>query len=188
MGIGASRPQPPARQRSRFGRVVLVVLLALLAGMAWLFLAPPTGEAFEDGPVVVLGGGGGERLQTAIDIVGEPAPGRELVLSEGAYSEWEVRGRSCREEAVRCFDPRPANTYGEAVTVADLAAEQGWERVTVVTSDYHATRSRLYFHACLDTDVTLVAADSGYSMAARVTGAPYEVLGTLAALGNLAYC
>ena len=188
MGIGASRPQPPVRQRSRLGRVVLVLLLALVAGMAWLFLAPPVGEPFEDGPVIVLGGGGGERLTTAIDIVGDPRPGRELVLSEGAYSEWEVRGRSCREASVHCFDPRPANTYGEAVTVATLAAEQGWERLTVVTSDYHATRSRLYFHTCLDTEVTLVAADSGYSMGTRVAGAPYEVLGTLAALGNLAYC
>ncbi len=188
MGIGAPRPQRPEPRRGCLGRVVAVLVLGVVGLLAWLFIWPPTGQPHEQGPVVVLGGGAGERLRTAIDIVGEPQVGRELVLSEGAYSEWEVLGRSCREEAVRCFDPRPANTYGEAVTVDRIAAEQGWDRLTVVTSDYHATRSRLYFRSCVDADVTLVAADSGHTVGARVSGAPYEILGTLAALGNLPYC
>ena len=188
MGIGASRPQRPTRRRSWAGRLAATLLLAVVVAVAWLFVWPPAGQPLEDGPVVVLGGGGGERLQAALHLVGEPGPGRELVLSEGAYSEWEVLGRSCREESVTCFDPQPANTFGEAVTVAELARERGWDRVPVVTSDYHVTRSRLYFHRCLDVEVALVAADSGYSVGARVAGLPYELLGTFAALGNLSYC
>lgn len=188
MGIGASPPQSPGRRGTWRGRLVLMLLFALLGVTAWLFIWPPTGEPLGDGPVVVLGGGGAERLRATLDLVGEPEPGRELLLSEGAYSEWEVMGRSCREEAVHCFDPRPANTFGEALAVARLVREHDWTWVTVVTSDYHATRSRLYFHACLDVEVSLVATDSGRSIGARVAGLPHEVLGSFAALGNLYDC
>lgn len=188
MSIGASRPRKQRRDGGWSGRIALTLLLAIFAAGAWLFVWPPEGTPYEDGPVVVLGGGAGERLRAAVELVGEPTAGRDLVLSEGAYSEWEVLGRSCGEEAVRCFDPQPPNTFGEAVTFADIARERGWDRVTVVTSDYHVTRSRLYFHRCLDIEVAVIAADSGYSVGAMVANSPYEIMGTFAAISNLASC
>lgn len=188
MGIGAPPPRPAGRRTSRTGRVVGLLVLAALGATAWLFVWPPAGAPLADGPVVVLGGGGGERLRAAIGLVDEPAPGRELVLSEGAYSEWEVRGRTCGEQGVRCFDPQPANTFGEALFVAELTRERGWSQLTVVTSDYHVTRSRLYFHSCVDAEVALVAVDSRWSLGSRVAELPREILGTFAALGNLLHC
>lgn len=188
MSIGAPRPRQRRRDGGWSGRIALTLLLAIFAAGAWLFVWPPDGTPYEEGPVVVLGGGADTRLRTALELVGEPRAGRELVLSEGAYSEWEVLGRSCGEEAVRCFDPQPPNTFGEAVTFADIARERGWERATVVTSDYHLTRSRLYFHRCLDIEVAVIAADSDHSVGTRVANTLYEVLGTFAAVGNLASC
>lgn len=188
MSLGATPPRRPGPRRSLGARLALLLVVALLALVAWLYVWPPTGEPLPDGPVVVLGGGEGERLVAALDLVGEPEVGRELVLSEGASAEWESMGRTCRVDEVRCIEPRPGNTYGEALTVARLARERGWPRLTVVTSDYHVTRTRLYFDRCVDAEVRVVGVDSGRSLAGRLGGAPYEVLGTLAAFGNLATC
>lgn len=188
MGIGAAPPRRPPRRTSWSARVTLLLLATGVGLLAWLYVWPPTGQPLDDGPVVVLGGGGGERLATALDLLGEPAAERPLVLSEGASSEWERLGRSCREDVVRCFDPQPANTFGEARTFARLAEDRGWRSATVVTSDYHATRARMYFAACVEAEVRVVAADSGWSVTSRVAGAPYELLGTLAGVGNLRDC
>lgn len=188
MGIGASPPQRPTHRPSRAGRAAFLLLVALVGVLAWLYVWPPAGEPFGGGPVVVVGGGGGERLITALEIVGEPAPGRELVLSEGASSEWERMGRSCREEDVRCFEPEPGNTFGEARTFARIAEERGWRRATVVTSEYHVTRTRMYFRSCLDGEVRVVAADSGWRVFTRMVRAHHEILGTLVGLGALPHC
>ena len=188
MGIGAAPPRRPPRRTSWSARVTLLLLAMVTGLLAWLYVWPPTGEPLDEGPVVVLGGGAGERLLTALDLLGEPAADRPLVLSEGASSEWERRGRSCREDEVRCFDPEPANTFGEARTFARIAEDRGWHSATVVTSDYHATRTRMYFTACVEAEVNVVAADSGWSVGTRVAGAPYELLGTFAGVGNLLHC
>ena len=188
MGIGAAPPRRPPRRTSWSARVTLLLLAAATGLLAWLYVWPPTGEPLDEGPVVVLGGGAGERLLTALDLLGEPAEDRPLVLSEGASSEWERRGRSCREHEVRCFDPQPPNTFGEARTFAELAQDRGWHSATVVTSDYHATRTRMYFAACVEAEVSVVAAESGWSVGTRVAGLPYELLGTLAGVGNLRSC
>jgi uncharacterized SAM-binding protein YcdF (DUF218 family) len=188
VGIGAAPPRRPPRRTSWSARLTLLLLATVAGLLAWLYVWPPAGQPLDEGPVVVLGGGAGERLLTAVDLLGEPSPQRPLVLSEGASSEWERRGRSCRENEVRCFDPQPGNTFGEARTFAGLAQDRDWRSVTVITSDYHATRTRMYFAACVEADVRVVAADSGWSVGARVAGLPYELLGTLAGVGNLRHC
>lgn len=188
MSLGARPPQRPSTGRTVAGRVALVLLAGLLGVAAWLYVWPPTGEPLDEGPVVVLGGGDGERLTAARELVGEPRIGRELVLSQGASAQWELLGRTCVVEEVRCFEPEPGNTYGEALAVDRLAGERGWSQVTVVTSDYHATRTRLYFERCVAADVEVVGVDSGRSLSDRIAGTPYELLGTLAAVGNLLTC
>jgi uncharacterized SAM-binding protein YcdF (DUF218 family) len=152
-----------------------VVLLAL---GAWLYVWPPAGTPLPAGPVVVLGGGS-DRLERGREIVDEVGAGRELVLSAGSISKWEKAGGSCGDEGVRCVDPYPVNTFGEAVTVDRLAADDGWAQVTVVTSEYHVTRARLLFNRCVDAEVRVVASESDRSVWGRVAGAYREILGTV---------
>jgi hypothetical protein len=69
-------------------------------------------------------------------------------------------------EGVICFTPDEVSTIGEAFTVRDIAAQQSWESLTVVTSRYHAFRAHYIFEQCVgdDVDVNLVHADPGYNV------------------------
>lgn len=133
---------------------MLVVLLVSLP----LFVMPSVDEpedvrAAPADAVVVLGGGQGERIATASSLLGRlPEPPPQLLLSV-PYDQpllmcGTVPDRPTVE--VRCLVPDPMTTAGEAATVTALAAEQGWHRLVVVTSDYHVTRARRLFGACIE--------------------------------------
>ena len=166
----------------------MVVLALLVGGCGWLYGWPPGGEALDTGPVVVLGGGTGDRLALGRHLVETGDRPRELVLSAGAADEWEAAGRSCDEEQVRCIVPDTMDTFGEAVTVTELAREHGWPGVTVVTSEYHVTRTRLLFNYCVDAPTRVVASLSGQSVAARGRYLIREPLATLVSLPAYWYC
>jgi uncharacterized SAM-binding protein YcdF (DUF218 family) len=136
---------------------LLVVVAASSAFAARSFVWPSSDPAFPDGPIVVLGGGGGERLSTALALRGDDEQ-RDLIVSASAIDEWRATGGQCSPEPITCMVPDPVNTFGEATTVNDLAAENGWTHVTVVTSDFHVTRTRLLFDRCLDVPVRVVGA------------------------------
>lgn len=167
---------------------MLTALALLVGGCGWLFGWPPDGESFATGPVVVLGGGTGDRIALGRELVEASGVPRELVLSEDAAAEWEATGRSCAEPRVRCFTPDTMDTFGEAVTVTELARDHGWESVTVVTSEYHVTRTRLLFGYCLDVPTRVVASASGQSLAARGRYLVREPLATVVSLPAYWYC
>jgi uncharacterized SAM-binding protein YcdF (DUF218 family) len=106
--------------------------------------------------VVVLAGGGGERLDRGLDLVREGvAP--NLVVSTGP-------DRLCASRqpfAVFCFLPDPEDTRGEAQAIGRIAAREGWRHLVLVTSDYHATRARLLLERCFSGTVDVSAARSG---------------------------
>ena len=54
---------------------------------------------------------------------------------------------------VVCLPPEEISTIGEAFSVNDLAAEQSWDSITVVTSKWHTFRARFLFNQCIDDDV-----------------------------------
>jgi hypothetical protein len=167
--------------RSWATRIVLTLLAVWLGGCAVLFGWPPGGTPHELGPVVVLGGGHGDRLALGRELATSPAP-RELVLMAGAGRELETAGGSCDDEHVRCVEPEPHNTYGEALAVADLSTEHDWPAVTVVTSEYHATRTRLLFAYCVDVPTRVVASSSGLGVGTRIEHALREGISTVATL------
>lgn len=152
-----SDARPPRRRLRRFLLLVAAGLALLLASLP-LFVVPAVDEPEEvrSGPVdavLVLGGGQGERLTTAVALLPRlPDPAPTLLLSvphgEPLVTCGEVPGRP--EVAVRCLVPDPATTSGEAEQVATIAREEGWERVVVVTSDYHVTRTRMLVGRCGD--------------------------------------
>lgn len=151
------------------GAATLVLLLVSLP----LFVMPSVDEpedvrAAPVDAVVVLGGGQGERIATALSLVARlPEPAPQLLLSVPYAPPLLDCGAPIGQPdlQVRCLVPEPRTTAGEASTVTALAAEAGWRRLVVVTSDYHVTRSRRLFARCAEQqapelDVLWVAGDT----------------------------
>jgi uncharacterized SAM-binding protein YcdF (DUF218 family) len=158
-----SGPRPSAsreRQRSRSRPLGWVAAAAALVGIVLAgtfvrgFVSPTVDEAAAAGPVVVLGGSTA-RVERGFELA-DATPGRELVLSASARFAGEI-GRSCDEDAVRCVEPDPLTTWGEAQLIAELARDERWPAATVVTDPFHLPRSRLLFERCLDVPVAMVA-------------------------------
>lgn len=135
--------------------VGVALVLALAFSFVRWFLYPTTDEPFDEGPVVVLGTDP-TRVEWALELLPDPSPGRELLLSHPVESALDDLGTGCAVASVRCIRPVPVSTWGEAQAVADLATAEGWPTVTVVTSRFHLTRSRLLFERCVDVPVALV--------------------------------
>lgn len=157
----------------------VLVVAALLVGVVvfvrnWVLVEP--GAPFPDGPVAVLGGAGG-RVQAAVALIRASETPRLLVLSSSAADLYRNAGGSCDETGVRCVMPEPETTAGEAVMLARLAREEEWERLTVVTTDGHATRARMHLGACMDVPTEVVAVPTTWSLR-RVRGAVREAVGT----------
>jgi uncharacterized SAM-binding protein YcdF (DUF218 family) len=148
-----ARPGP----RWRWLAIAVVLLGLLLVGGLWFagnWLWPTPDEAFEDGPVVVLGGGGG-RGEAGLALT-QGRQDRQLLLSSSAAILYEKRGGDCGRAGVRCVAPSPQNTFGEARMIGELARTESWQRVTVVTSDTHVPRSRMLLERCVDVPVAVV--------------------------------
>lgn len=79
-----------------------------------------------------------------------------LVISDGLDPEWKRANRLCRRPRVRCFEPDPYSTRGEA----RWAGRQGWDSVVVVTSTYHVRRTRALFRRCFDGRLAVRAAEA----------------------------
>ena len=141
-----------------WGWLLTVVGLVLAGlGVAFIVFLLPTDDVPQDPDVVVvLGGAGPERAELGIELAERyEVP---LVLSSTAAVFGERQGRSCVRDAI-CFEPSPPTTRGEAQMVAEMAAERGWDHVTVATSAFHTSRSRFLFRQCLgEARVSVVGA------------------------------
>lgn len=142
--------------RRRIALVVgLVLVAALLIATARWIVWPETDAAPKHADaVVVLGGGGRERLEEGLRLM-EAGVAPVLVISDG--------NRPCVAVTfeVVCFKPEPSRTQGEARAVARLARKHGWKDIVVVTSGYHAIRAGWLFDRCFDYDVPVVGAGDG---------------------------
>lgn len=153
---------------SLFGKLFSVVLLlaVIAVGALGWYVMPRDDVPREPDAVVVLGGAGAERAELGIELA--ERYDAELVLSSSAGIFGERLGRQCGVDAI-CFEPYPENTAGEAENVAQLADENGWEHVTVATSDFHTSRSRYLFRQCLGRDeVTVVGVEGERDLGAEL--------------------
>lgn len=167
-------------ERSHSGRAVLrrwavlgaaLLLFVLLSLRLFVLPAIDEPEVVLGAPadaVVVLGGGQGERLAAARALLPRlPGDPPALVLSV-PYAEPLLGCGSVPGHpgvAVRCLVPEPMTTAGEAAALVTLAADEQWQRVVVVTSDYHVTRARMLVTRCVeqlapDLEVLWVAGDT----------------------------
>jgi uncharacterized SAM-binding protein YcdF (DUF218 family) len=171
-------------------RSLLLALFAVLSLGAALLLVlavriavgPSSDPPFDDGPVVVLGGGGGERLATGLQLRGESD--RPLVVSADAVERYVAQGGTCELAGAVCLDPDPLSTYGEALAVAGLAERHGWSQVTVVTSDFHAFRTRLLFERCLPVPVAVVGAPTDPGVGERLYRIVREAVATVVSVSR----
>jgi uncharacterized SAM-binding protein YcdF (DUF218 family) len=139
----------------------LVVVFGGLWGVAAAVLVQaPADTARPADALVVFAGGRGERLSKAVSLRQQGAT-PTLVISNGRDPRWPAANRLCASRQrfeVLCPQPHPDTTRGEARMVGDLAARRGWRSVLVVTSTYHARRTRLLLGRCFDGQLQVVAA------------------------------
>jgi uncharacterized SAM-binding protein YcdF (DUF218 family) len=135
--------------------VPVVLVVAVVALNLRLFVFPPSSTPVHADAVVVLAGGSGERLDKGLDLVREGvAP--NLVVSTGPNELCSTD----HDFEVFCFLPDPDDTRGEAEAVARIAAQQGWQHLVLVTSDYHTTRAHLLLGRCFAGTIDVTAARS----------------------------
>jgi uncharacterized SAM-binding protein YcdF (DUF218 family) len=154
--------------------VLGVLVLVWVAATLRLVFFPVEDDVGKADAVVVLSGSKHERLDRGLELVREGvAP--VLVISGGFDPRQPRANELCRDGgdgfSVTCFTPDPDSTRGEAREVADLAREEGWRRVLVVTSRFHVTRARRLFDRCTDVDVDAVGVDYPWtSVPAAIAG------------------
>lgn len=140
--------------------VLLAAVLAFLGLSAKLFIWPEQEPPRRSDAVIVLAGSK-ERLTKALELMRRGvAP--VLVISDGLAPGYVRANRLCQNGArafkVVCFRPDPYSTRGEAKRIGRMARNRNWRAVTVVTSTFHLTRTRLLFNRCLDARVDAVGA------------------------------
>ena len=142
---------------------VLGVVLCTVLTVRW-FLHPATTEPERVDAVVVLAGGTGERFDTGMRLI-EAGVSDTLVLSTGitwflpeSRPVHELCARPPQDVELHCVAAVPDSTEGEAEDISQLADEQGWHSLAVVTSSYHLTRSMRWFGRCFDGELYGVAA------------------------------
>ena len=154
--------------------------LFILALGSWRwFIRPAVADPQRADAVVLFAGGRGERLDTALDLLGRGV-GSALVLPNGNLPHWEAANRLCSEPQafdVHCFTPDPDSTLGEARGIAFLAEANGWNELVAVTSTYHATRVKLLLGRCTDADIDVVGATPDISPFEWTTRIGHEWLG-----------
>lgn len=177
-------PEPIWRRRRRVSRTALLALaaaafLVYLLHPAWLPLVARALIAGEEprsaDAILVLGGGGDERLAQGLRLYEEGLAPVLVTSGEAPYlpdfdtsfaelgADYLAR-RGVRREVILTL-PATTSTYDEALQSLALARERGWKTVLVVTSDYHTGRAGLIFRRIYrgsGVQVCMVAASSDW--------------------------
>lgn len=157
-----------------FIRAAVALLVAWVLFFSGGVVFPVQGEVEAQSDAVVSLAPQEHRLFTALQVVEADDP-EALVISHfdgqmGLNGSGESQQQIdvtdyCEEHSgngVVCFTPSEVATIGEAFAVRDIAAQESWETITVVTSRWHAFRAHYIFEQCIgdDIDVNLVHSDS----------------------------
>ncbi|WP_080796397.1 YdcF family protein [Corynebacterium pacaense] len=145
-------------------RAAALLLTALVVGavafIAWLLLPPNELPPRADVVMVVAGASDG-RHELGARIV-DDLDTRSFVVSNPNGTR-DVKGSSfCRgvdrprNAETWCLDPHPVTTAGEAMTLGELAREQGWESAVIVTNRPHSRRVEYIFRDCTDLQIDVV--------------------------------
>lgn len=137
-----------------------LLLILMLSLTAW-FLYPPAVTPQRADAVLVLAGASDGRHELGARLV-EEGVADTLVISNWKGPADEVGWAHCRGSdrptgaTATCLRPSPVTTVGEAQTFAELAQEEGWGSVVVVTNRPHTRRVRSVFEQCSTVPATVV--------------------------------
>ncbi len=160
--------------------VTASLLLMVAAWSVRAFVVPQQDQPESADAVVVFAGDlPGERINRALQLM-DTGVAEVLVISEGSLG-WG-RGtavetlceRGSDQFEVICIVPEPDDTIGEATLFAQVAQDNDWDHVIVVTSTAHLTRASLWMGRCFDGEVSRVGVRSKAS-----SRYGHEWLGTL---------
>lgn len=157
---------------------LLLLVGALVACSAVLFVWPSDDSPAHASAVVVLAGAKKPRLDKGLELMRRGvAP--VLVISDGWDPTWPQANRLCAGHApfrVYCFHANPYSTRGEAENVSRMAQSHGWRSLVVVTSAYHVRRAKLLFDRCFSGRVQAVGAPFPRSYAALLAASEWAKL------------
>jgi hypothetical protein len=167
---GEPAARPPSRRGKRWPKVLIVlavVLIAVSAATARLFIWPDQGMPARVSAIVMLDSPGNE-LNAAVRLARQHRAAF-LVLSLGTPDSGPRCVRPVPGVKVICFNPSPPTTQGEAEYVGRLARRYDWQSITIVTITPQATRARLRFGRCFAGPVYVVTTPIA------PTSWPYEI-------------
>lgn len=156
---------------------------ALVSGLvATIYVASAPEEAPTNiDAVFVHAGGTGERIERGLEIW-QNSPGDTLLILSEAESTDQIRRWCDRDdERILCTPPLPETTLGEAIMLDRIATQMEFDRIAIVTSDYHLRRATILDERCTTVDVVPVSAGNEIG-AIGLTGKYLHEFGGLAAL------
>jgi uncharacterized SAM-binding protein YcdF (DUF218 family) len=151
------------RRRITLASLAVLVLAVGVLTQRW-FVDPRTDDPGVADAIFVLGGGG-PRVDYAIDLVRRGVSNEVVFASPFVEEEGVWAARPCnaiRPEGIAddvligCVEPDPGTTRGEARLLRDLADERGWRTVVVVASTDQITRARRLIGRCWDGEARFV--------------------------------
>ncbi len=137
----------------------LVVVLVAVFGVLTVKVEHPRYDAL--GPadaVVVLGQPDSQALDLAQSLVDQGISSKLVLLSP--WGEPPQCADPPAGVTVTCVVPDPKTTQGDARAIRDLAEQNGWHSLVVVTWATHVTRSRRLIEACYSGTLMM----TGYSL------------------------
>jgi len=139
--------------------VLFLGAVAALGGGFLLFNRPHADPLSKADAIVVLGGDWDGRVEFGLDLA-RRGYADTVLLSDGYPMQRRVElKRICADGVagvrVICFQPEPYSTLGEAKFVAELAEQNHWTHLIVVSWNYHMVRARYIFGQCFDGEVTM---------------------------------
>lgn len=171
---------------ARAALVLLPVLALAYAVIVSILIVFPRQSAVRDSDAVVSLGPATDRLPLAQQLF-EDGRAESLVISwagpiprdaEDQPADPPLDQQLCsrNDPRIHCFVPEPSDTLGEATRVKQLAAQEGWKSITVVTSRYHAFRTEFIFSRVMpdDVEVQIVHAESQLGVRRWVYHLTYE--------------
>ena len=166
--------------------------LAIVAGGAYLLLPEllvwlgtlliAEVEAFPADAIVVLSGGGPDRAREAADLYRAGLAPRVVITTQETPDNYRelarlgielvlphdndlrvLHGFGISDENILRIEEESTDSMGELIRVREFAADQGWSRLIVVTSNYHSRRALLISDYVFDTDWQIAVIGSRYS-------------------------
>lgn len=160
----------PPRRRRHLRRALItlaVVLVAVVAATARLFIWPDQGMPLRVDAIVMLDTPG-VSPNVALRLA-EQHRASLLVISLGTPASSYGCPRPIPAVKLICFNPRPATTQGEAEFVGRLARKNHWDSVAVVAITPQDSRARLRVERCFAGSVYVV------TVPITLSSWPYEI-------------